>query len=412
VPLLLSVDELNPGMQLVDPIVADGRVMMQAARDLSEQDIAALQRRFPLLRVRIREPDLDSVTEFHNDERDRDIARTTQREVSTCMAELYDRFADRASVSRVQIGALRRTARDLTEFLEANPVSAALADACIQSDAFLSVHAGNVFFLSMLLALHGFDYVIRERQRQAGARRLRDEVAEDLVPLGLGAMLSDLGLTSLTYLLSPSEPLSVEERLSLLAHPGRGGDMLPKGTSAMVRMVVRDHHENCNGTGYPRQVGDDRLHVFARIVRIADAFDTATSREIFPQARSSVRALWEMTRGPCRARYDAELLSALASLIQPFPIGSKLRLSDGRYAAVVAYNQADPFDPVVIIAFDVNGRRVPRAQLDGPLRVSQRPGLRLAAMDDEDLAYLYDPPAPVPAETPLEFTSLFTALYP
>ena len=65
-----------------------------------------------------------------------------------------------------------------------------------------------------------------------------------------------------------------------------------------AKMVVRWHHENFDGSGYPDRKPGSSLHVFVRIARICDAFDAATSEKFYKQAKSPVRALWEMTFGP------------------------------------------------------------------------------------------------------------------
>lgn len=154
-------------------------------------------------------------------------------------------------------------------------------------------------------------------------------------------------------------------------------------------MVVKMHHENFCGTGYPRQIAGHRLHVFARVVRIADAFDAGTSERIYRGAKSSARVLWEMSCGPYRRCYDPRLMQAFGGLIQPFPIGSKLRLEDGRYAAVVRYSHQRPFDPLVVIAFDARNRPLPPEWLEGPLAIGDRSDLRLASLNGEDLSFLY-----------------------
>lgn len=389
VPLLVFTDELQPGMMMHDPVVSNGRVMLQAGRMLTAADILVIRRRYPGMRVRVHDPVLDSVVEFEDDARERRVADETQQRVARCLTEVRERFANRTAVSQVDCGLLQATVRELMEFLKANPTSAAVVASCLDSRNYLGVHAGNVFYLSMLLAAASMDYLISERLRQMRARDVAPTFAGDLAPLGLAAMVMDLGMQPLQHLTELERPLTDAEREAIRRHPLDGFNLLPDGFSAVARAVVKTHHENMKGTGYPQQLPGDRLHIFSRIVRIADAFDAATSDRVFRAAKSPARVLWEMTIGPMRHFYDAKLAQVFAGLVQPFPIGSKLRLRDGRYAPVVKYNREDPFDPYVIIAFDASNRRLSRAELEGPLRLSSRPDLRLASLAGEDLSYLH-----------------------
>ena len=189
--------------------------------------------------------------------------------------------------------------------------------------------------------------------------------------------------------------------------------MLPESLSVIAKTVVRTHHENDDGTGYPRGLDHDGLHIFARIVRIADAFDAATSHQVYRAAKSSGRVLWEMTEGPYKKFYDPVLIRVLARLIQPFPIGAKLRLSDGRYAVVVRYNRKNPFQPHVLIGFDADDRRLAQGQIEGPLELHDQSQQRIAAWGAEDTSYIYSDsllhPKPVVAS---DFETLFEASYP
>jgi hypothetical protein len=189
--------------------------------------------------------------------------------------------------------------------------------------------------------------------------------------------------------------------------------MLPYEIAPAARAIVRTHHENFDGTGYPSGLVADKIHVFSRIVRIADAYNAATAAHVYKEGRSPARALWEMSAGPYARFYDPVLMKVFTRLIQPFPIGAKLQLRDGRYAVVVRYNREDPFKPTVVIAFDVNGERLPNSKLEGPISLAERRDLRLQSFDDEQLSYLYG--LTTFDETPVmpkDFSTFFEAVFP
>lgn len=405
-PLLVPTEELRPGMELIEPFVFGGQVMMQSGRRLTETDVDTLQRRFPDLRIRVADPLLDTVVEFENDTREREVAAEAQRRVSQCMTQVGQRFASRASTQDVDFGAIQAAVRELMIHLEKNPVTAALIAQCTDSSTYLGLHTGNVFYLSMLLGSAALHLIIAERKKAAWAREARNTFTQDLTPLALAVLVMDLALLPCQHLLQEKEPLTPEERELLAQHPHVGAEMLPPSVNAVSRMIVRTHHENCLGSGYPKGLLPGKLDIFSRIVRIADAYDAATSDSMFTEARSPARALWEMSQGPYRKFYDPELMPIFSRLIQPFPVGAKLRLTDGRHAVVTKYNRKHPFDPIVVIAFDAQDQPLAKEQLEGPLRLSDTPDLRIASMFGEDLSFIYSsadqpvPPAGQAFETP------------
>jgi HD-GYP domain-containing protein (c-di-GMP phosphodiesterase class II) len=411
-PLLVPTNELTPGMKLAESLVVNGRVMLQADRHLTEKETSAVRRRFPKLRLRIIDPVLDSVCEFEDDKHERSVSTQVQQRVSECMAAVEERFSGQSSVRDVNVSAIQSTVVELMGYLRENPVSAALVNNCLDSATYLGTHTANVFYLSMLLGSKVLSYVMREQKRQTMARDLSNKVAGDLFPLGLGVMLMELGMFELQHLLEAKSPLTEEQSEKLRQHPQRAMALIPESVSPLARVVVRNHHENYAGTGYPNALSPDRLHVFARIARIADAFDAATSDQMYRQAKTPARVLWEMSTGPAARYYDPVLMSAFTNLIHPFPVGAKIRLRDGRFAVVIKYNRKNPMQPRVIVAFDSMGKPLPRFQLERPCSLGESGNMRAAWFRGEDLSFLYTTTSPEELYVPSRFNHPFEAAYP
>lgn len=411
-PILVPCEELQTGMCLFEPIISNGRIMMQSGRPLTASDIASLQRRYPGLSVRVGDPVLDNVIDFEDDAVARDVAMTVQKRVSESMSQVHDRFAERASLSNADFNALNGAVKELMEFLRNNPASAALVVSSLDKKTYLSSHTGNVFYLSMLLGASVIDYITTERNRQTSAGNLTTTFAMDLTSLGLGALVMDLGMLPLQNLFALERPLTEEEQAQIHGHARAGADMLPENFSSTARMIVRTHHENYDGSGYPDKLAGEKLHVFTRIIRIADAYDAATSDRVYKSAKSPARVLWEMLIGPYKRFYDPKLMAAFARMIQPFPIGSKLLLEDGRYAVVVRYNRQNPFFPVVIIAFDSYNRPIPQSKLHKPVALSADSDLKIRSFRGEDLSFIYDDECALEARVTEKFTNLLQSAYP
>ncbi len=94
--------------------------------------------------------------------------------------------------------------------------------------------------------------------------------------LSLGGLLHDIGKKELdpTLLKKSRVELSYAERSLLETHAARGKEILEgiKSIPSDVVAIAYEHHEDCLGQGYPRQLPKERIHPLARITSIADAF--------------------------------------------------------------------------------------------------------------------------------------------
>jgi HD-GYP domain-containing protein (c-di-GMP phosphodiesterase class II) len=413
-PLLVPVSELKSGMRLAEAFMFRGRIMLPGGKVLTSDDVDILLRKYPCVSLKVGDPVLDSLVTFEDDTREREVAAQVTHKIAGAMSEVQQKFSQRANVAGATFAGIQRTVASVLEYLKENPVSAALINRNASDKSYLAEHAGNVFYLSMVLGSAVRDYVMRERQRQTSASCLSSALAMDLMPLGLGAMLLDAGMAALEHIFAPDYQLTDKDREAILNHPLAGADLLPDTVPPVTKTIVRQHHENFDGTGYPHRLPGAGLHVFVRIVRICDAFDAATSDKLYQGAKSATRVLWEMSVGPYRRCYDPVLMKVFCGTIQPFPIGAKLLLEDGRTAVVVRYNRRSPFQPTVMIAFDKKGNRLPAEQLKHPVNVGDGNDLRLQAFGAEDISYLRDMTPSTPADVPVgkEFKSLVEAAYP
>lgn len=388
-PLYLRTDELQEGMRLGDALISNGMIMLPAGKVLNESDISAVRRRFPNTSLTVGDPLLDEVVDFEDDKHERTVAKEAQKKIVKSMEHVQERFNKRTDAAKINFKAMADSVNEVMEYIRDNPVSSALISRSLDSDSYLSEHTGNVFYLSLVLGNAVRDYVANERMRQTAAKTLSPDLAMDLKSLGLGAMFMDLGMYPIRTIFNKQGELTSDEKQMLFEHPNAGADMLPDSISATARMIVRTHHENYDGNGYPRGIPAEKLHVFTRIVRICDSYDAATADHVFKKAKTPAKVLWEMSLGSCRRFYDPSLMRVFRGLIQPFPIGSKIMLNDETFAVVVKYNRKDAFDPYVMVAFDNHNKRIPVERLGTPFTLSSKPGLRFVRFGDEPLGYLY-----------------------
>lgn len=95
-----------------------------------------------------------------------------------------------------------------------------------------------------------------------------------LEKLTLGGLLHDIGLKEMPreILEKPRKLWSEEEVRTYESHPRRGVELLRETTNVPddVFAIILEHHENAQGTGYPRALRDVKMNPLARIVALAD----------------------------------------------------------------------------------------------------------------------------------------------
>jgi putative nucleotidyltransferase with HDIG domain len=150
----------------------------------------------------------------------------------------------------------------------------------------------------------------------AGAigRRMHLSV-QALEKLALAALLHDVGkIGTPDSVLLKSSALTGEEQTIVRLHAERGARMLT-GVPEMeeVAAVVRHHHENYDGTGYPEGLAGEHIPLASRIIRVADAYDVMTSPRPFRDALSHEAAVGELVEGAGKL-FDPEVVGAFCKL--------------------------------------------------------------------------------------------------
>jgi putative nucleotidyltransferase with HDIG domain len=98
-------------------------------------------------------------------------------------------------------------------------------------------------------------------------------------------------------------------------HPELGADLLRDlGVYGPVASIVRAHHERIDGRGYPDGLKGDEIPEIARIVAVAEVYDTLTAEDTYRDRMTSFQAITELRRVAGR-QLDARYVEALADLL-------------------------------------------------------------------------------------------------
>jgi HD-GYP domain-containing protein (c-di-GMP phosphodiesterase class II) len=160
------------------------------------------------------------------------------------------------------------------------------------------------------------------------ARRIFGEDKDMLLAAGLGGLLHDIGKREIDWnVINKKGALTPTEWEEIKRHPTSGRECLEHVNCVpdLSRLVVYQHHENFDGTGYPQGLKEDQISNLARIVTIADVFDALTTDRSYHKAITPKEAMNSMF-GMQPGKFDPTIFR---SFNKNFSKHSKLELPPG-----------------------------------------------------------------------------------
>ena len=135
--------------------------------------------------------------------------------------------------------------------------------------------------------------------------------ADDLDGIKRAALLHDVGkiYEEFAPLLRKEGKLSPEEILTMRTHVTRSAELVATAgrLRGSVEAMIKHHHENFDGTGYPDGLSGADIPVGARIIMIADTIDAMTTDRPYRRAMSLARAIEELETYAGR-QFDPQLV--------------------------------------------------------------------------------------------------------
>ena len=182
---------------------------------------------------------------------------------------------------------------------------------------------------------------------------------DELEPLAMGCLIHDAGMARVDAALWDSpRRLSRVEFLEVEKHPLHTLDLLAgvPEVPAAAKMVAAQLHERADGGGYPRRRSGGQIHRLARVAAVADAYCGMTADRPHRPALAPHAALRRVAAMAVRGRFDADVARAFLETVSVFPVGSTVRLADGRSGRVVEARRGRPAEPRVELWDPLAGR--------------------------------------------------------
>jgi hypothetical protein len=170
-------------------------------------------------------------------------------------------------------------------------------------------------------------------------------------------MLHDVGKLGVpTKVLQKTGKLTEEEYAAIQLHPMRGLDIVREiGFLDEALAGIMHHHERIDGRGYPMGLAGDEIPEFARVLAVADAFDSMTSNRSYRGARPVAEAIEELRKWS-GTQFDPAFVDAFVAALkrEGWPRPEPPVLASGDLASddlttVTAQDHDDPGAPLRVI---------------------------------------------------------------
>jgi len=307
----ISIEEAEPGMLLGKPVYdAFSRILVAKKRPLTAEYIQKLKIRGYL-------------GFYIEDEFSEGI------EVKEAISpELRNRGVD--ALRKKNIDATMQVAKDIVgQILHSDTISLDMVDLRTFDD-YTYRHSVNVAVLSTIIGM---------------GMGLNQSELNDVC---IGAIFHDMGKLMIDGdIINKQGRLTKEEFRLIKMHPQLSLELLTNrwNVSVEAKEAILCHHENDDGSGYPRGLQKDEIPLYARIIHVADVYDALTSKRPYKDPYTPSESI-EYLMGGCNILFDEAVVRAFLKWVPVYPKGVVVKLSDGR-EAIVCENTKNPIRPKV-----------------------------------------------------------------
>lgn len=166
--------------------------------------------------------------------------------------------------------------------------------------------------------------------------------------IGLAGMLLDCGMAKIPpHYLFKTKDLDPRIAQQLSKHPVFGYQMLKKDQTIDegILLAVLQHHEREDGSGYPLGVKGNKVHPYAKIVMVVDAYHAMVSERHYRKQISPFTALEILNKDI--AKFDPRSLLHLTQEVTHLFVGTKVTLSTSQMGEIIFIPNDSPTRPMI-----------------------------------------------------------------
>ena len=181
-----------------------------------------------------------------------------------------------------------------------------------------------------------------------------NKTPESEIPfIALAGALHDIGKSKIApEILYKPDKLSLPEKNELRKYPVYGYHLVKavNPPSESILLGVLQHQEREDGSGYPLSLQSSSIHLYAKLVAIADIFHAMCSSKSYKSGSSPYVVLEQLLRDSF-GKLDPQLVRVFVHGMTQFSLGTDVELSDGTQGKIIFVDRSQPTRPIV----DVKG---------------------------------------------------------
>ena len=255
---LVQVPALVPGMILAKDVLQSNGILLLNKDTVLTSELITKLKFWGFSEVEVEEPPI-SLKDQQEAAIAPQIAAAHERVVG-----ITENMMSSGDVKEIDANLLRGMIGDLDSQIELNTNVLLNLSHIKTHDNYLFSHVTNVAILAMIIG----------KELKLNEQELKD--------LGLAALLHDFGMTRINRsIYDKSQALSPDEWLEIKKHPDYSLELLKESGSFSEAILrgIHEHHERVDGSGYPRGIQGKDIHLFGKIITVADDYDACISLE-------------------------------------------------------------------------------------------------------------------------------------
>jgi len=293
-------------------------------------------------------PSLQKIQKFHQTVHESSVSQKPQSlenvaekpNVEKIYSDAISRFKKlflelKSQKSKIVVSELLESAKSIAELLDQDDQDILLYACYSTPDVYIYGHSVNVAIYSGVIGkAKGFSF---------------DELKE----LVLCGLLHDIGMVRVINIAQKQAKLTEPEFEEIKKHSQYIKEEiskldLPFELQQRLISVITQVHERVDGSGYPNGIQIDDIHLYARIISVADVYEAMTHPRPYRDRilpHNAIVALVDQAKN----QLDTQIVKLFVDKISIFPIGSYVKLNTGEIAKVISTNFSFPVRPVVKI---------------------------------------------------------------
>lgn len=171
---------------------------------------------------------------------------------------------------------------------------------------------------------------------------------------GMAGLLHDIGKMFIPLdILNKPGKLTEQEFEIVKNHPMQGWELLKtcSNISEETLDVCLHHHEKFDGTGYPSQLKSDEISIITKMATVCDIYDAITSDRPYKKGWEPTVSIKNMSQWI--GHFDPTVFRAFVSSIGIYPVGSIVKLSNGKIGVVIEKCETNLLKPKVKVFFSL-----------------------------------------------------------